>query len=146
MNSGQRPWHRLLVETLIDNPEFVKIYVIPGLLFFLDFILRAVLEVDLVDLGADMALLAVATFVSLLVEDVDNRQSYTPMAVVFTIVFLAFWIISLKIISIKDPVTISLLGYLDFRLVLSWLVGSVAFVVSGVMAKSVIERLSDTNG
>ena len=83
MKRRLKQWPEIVVRTLLDNPEIVKIYIIPAVLFFLDFILRVVLDVELIDAGADMALLAVATFVSLLVENSGEKQDYTPVIVVF---------------------------------------------------------------
>ena len=136
-------WPKVLLKKLLDNPDMVKIYVIPGLLFFLDFVLRAVLGVDLIDAGADMALLAVATFVSLLVEDIRPQQYYTAIMVVFIMLFLALWIICLRIVSAQNPISFLMV---DFRLVLSWFVGLTSFVFSGIMVNEVVQGTSNFSG
>lgn len=139
MNVRREPWARLLIRTLSHNPEFVKVYVIPGLIFFLDFVLRAVLDVDLIDAGADMALLAVATFMTLLVEDdVPSQQQLTLVSVVFIVIFLVPWIVCLRIIATPQPIKLGSLGFPDFRLILSWLVGLIAFVLSGIIASEIV--------
>ena len=128
-------WARVLLKKLIDNPDLIKLYFIPGLLFLLDFVVRSVLGIDLIDAGADMALLAVATFVSLLIEDAKPQQKYITIKLIFIILFMTIWIISLRIVSIKDPM---LLLSIDFRLVISWFVGLTAFVFSGIMASEIV--------
>jgi hypothetical protein len=119
----------------------VKIYMIPGLLFLLDFVLRVVLGIDLLDTGADMALLAVATFVSLLLEDVGEQQYHLAAVVVFIILFLALWIICLKIVSVQNPI---MFFAFDFRTTLCWFVGLTSFVFSGVMANEIIQDSSES--
>ena len=135
MKRRLKQWPEIVVRTLLDNPEIVKIYIIPAVLFFLDFILRVVLDVELIDAGADMALLAVATFVSLLVENSGEKQDYTPVIVVFVLIFLILWIACLRIVSMQNPL---LLFYFDFRLILSWFVGIAAFILSGIIANLVM--------
>lgn len=143
MGVERESWARLLVRVLTDNLEFVRLYVLPGLLFFLDIVLRGVLGIDLIDAGADMALLAVATFVTLLVEDDSlGHKQYYAVSVVFVMVFFMFWVICLRIIAIPQAVTVVFLGFLDFRLILSWLVGLVAFALSGILAVEVVQRTS----
>lgn len=136
---------RRLVQALVRNTTFVQIVVIPGLLFCLDFTLRLCFGVDLVDAGADMALLAAATFMALLVEDAGYQQEHAAIAVVFMMVFLIPWIICLKISSIQTPVPISFLRPLDLGLVFSWMIGLPAFVLSSVIANVVIQEPSHTN-
>jgi hypothetical protein len=131
---SRKKWSKLLISKLTTNDEFVKIYYIPGLLFLLDFVVRAVLGVDLIDTGADMALLAVATFISLLLEDV-NPKKYSGIMITFVLFFLSTWIISLKIVSIQNPM---LFLSIDFRLVFSWFVGLTSFVFSGIIANEIL--------
>jgi len=96
---------------------------------------------DLVDVGADMALLAVATFVALLFEDVEHQQqAHTVVTAMFILIFLTLWIICLRITSIRNPVIIGRLWFFDFRHVLSWMFGTLALVLSGVIANVVVHR------
>jgi hypothetical protein len=74
---SRKKWVRVLLANITNNPEMVKNYVIPGLVFLLDFILRVVLGIDIVDAGADMALLAVTTFISILVDNDKQNQTRT---------------------------------------------------------------------
>lgn len=135
-------WIRSLVKSLLDNPAMVKIVFIPGMIFFLDFTLRAILEIDLIDAGADMALLAVAMFFTVIVEDFSPKQ-HTPMAIVFILFFLILWIICLKIVSLPNPIIVFSFDVIDFRLVLSWLIGILAFVFSGILSEVVIQDVFD---
>jgi hypothetical protein len=131
---SKRKWTKLLIKNLTTNNEFVKIYYIPGLLFLLDFVVRVVLGVDLIDTGADMALLAVVTFITLLLEDV-NPKKYSGIMVTFVLIFLSTWIVSLKIASLQNPV---LFLSVDFRLIFSWFVGLTSFVFSGIIANEIL--------
>ena len=137
MSPTRTPWPRRLVQTLVDNPEFVRSYVVPGLLFFFDCVLRGCVGVDLVDAGADMAFLAVATFTALLVEDAGYDQQQIGSIVVFIFIFLIQWVICLKMVSAQSLLPIGFLWYL--LLALSWIFGIVAFALSGVIA-SVLTR------
>jgi hypothetical protein len=136
----QMKWPMTLIRKLSNNPEMVKIYLIPGLLFFLDFVLRAVLGADLIDAGADMAMLGVATFVTILVENDDHQPTYTFIPVIFMFIFLVVWIICLKIVSIQNSTLPILLNVIDFRLILSWLIGLVAFILSGIITNGIINQ------
>jgi hypothetical protein len=122
----------------------VRSYVIPGLLFFFDCVLRGCLGVDLIDAGADMAFLAVATFVALLVEDAGHRQQQIGSIVVFILIFLMPWVVCLKMVSTQNLLPIGFLWYL--LLALSWLFGFLAFMASGVIAGVVIQGPTDVNG
>jgi len=134
-----------LVQVLVRNTVFAKIFIIPGLLFFLDFTLRVCFDADLIDAGADMALLGVGTFVALLIENMEHQQ-HTAIVTVFILISLILWIICLRIASLHDPIRFGfLLWLLDFRLVLSWLIGVLAFVFSGIMTNVVVES-SGTGG
>lgn len=131
---SKKKWTKLLIKKITTNDEFVKIYFIPGLLFLLDFVIRAVLNIDLVDAGADMALLAVATFIALILENIDPKK-YGGAMITFILIFLSTWIISLKIVSIQNPM---LFLSMDFRLVFSWFVGLTSFVFSGIIANEIL--------
>ena len=41
-------WLEVLIEELSENEELVRLYVLPGLMLFLDCVLRASLGVDLI--------------------------------------------------------------------------------------------------
>ena len=90
---------------------------------------------DLIDTGADMALLAVVTFITLLIEDVSPQQKYNIVKLIFIILFMATWILSLKIAANESP---WLLLSIDFRLIISWFIGLFSFVFSGIMASAII--------
>lgn len=149
MSPVRNPWPRRLVQALMGNPELVQTYMIPGSLFCIDCVLRGCLDIDLADAGADMALLAVATFLALLfedaIEDVKHQQAHIAFTVMFVFIFLTVWVLCLKIISIQNPITINFLWFLDFRLILSWLFGVLAFVISGIIANVVTLGPSDGN-
>ena len=129
---------RRLIRFFLDHPEYVKSYVIPGAIFFLDFFLRSILDVDLIDAGADMALIAVATFLTIVIEDEDNRHRYAPIGLVFMILFMILWMFCLRIIANKTPITMAWTGTYDFRLVFSWFLGLTTFVIAGVVSNEVL--------
>ena len=127
-----------VIQALRENPELTKVYIIPALLFMLDFLLRAALGVNLIDAGADMALLAVTSFVGVLIENVEQGQQDVIIAFVFFLAFLVPWIVCLWVISIRNPVLSNLLGFLDLRLIIVWFIGLSAFFFSGVLINELI--------
>jgi len=137
----KKSWSKALIKKLTNNPELVKIYVIPGVLFLLDFVVRGVLGIGLSDTGADMSLLAVATFISLLIEDINPRK-YSSISIVFTIIFLSTWIICLRIVSIQNSMVFL---SIDFRVVFSWFIGLTSFIFAGVIAYEIILDDGDTS-
>ena len=133
---------RRLLKNFIDHPEYVKLYIIPSLLFLFDFFLRVIIGVDIIDAGADMALLAVATFIAIFTEDTKNHQKYIPIIIVFIIIFLILWILCLKIISFQKPITFSFLESFDFRIFLSWFFGLVSLIIAGIVANEILYETS----
>jgi len=129
-----------LVQALENHTTVVQIVVIPGLLFFLDFTLRLCLRVDLIDAGADMALLAVATFITLLVEGIGYPR-HTVAAAVGALLLFIVWIICLGIVSMA-PIP---LWFLDLRLVLSWFFGVLAFVFSMAVTDVITQAPPEAN-
>jgi len=127
-----------VIQALRENPELTRVYIIPALLFMLDFLLRAALGVNLIDAGADMALLAVTSFVGVLIENVEQGQQNVIIAFVFFLAFLVPWIVCLWVISIRNPVLSNLLGFLDLRLIIVWFIGLSAFFFSGVLINELI--------
>lgn len=131
-------WSRALLKKLTDNPDMIKLYFIPALLFLLDSVIRKVLEIPLIDAGADMAFLAMATYISLLIEDTKPRQTYNAIKLVFIIISMALWVISLKIVSNEAPWVLHLIDFIDFRFVFSWFIGLASFFFSGVMTREIV--------
>jgi len=129
------------IRTLLKDPETFTIYVIPALLFVLDFVLRAALRADLAAAGADMALLAVVPFLAVLVESFRYQRGYTYVPILFMLVFLIPWVICVKITSLQNPVSPPLLHLFDIRLALSWSIGLVAFILSAIIAHTIVARL-----
>ncbi len=132
-----------MLQALEKKPELVKIYLIPILLFLLDFGLRAAIRVDLIDAGADMALLAVASFTSVLAEDTSQSQ---PKAIVILPLLLGFllpWIFCLWSISKQPPDCIYLANIcIPARLILSilsWFVGLTALMFAGRLVTGLLE-------
>ncbi|HNB41698.1 MAG TPA: hypothetical protein PLG52_09380, partial [Anaerolineales bacterium] len=125
LNASAKSLHN----TLTANSEFLKLFAIPSVLFCLDFIFRASFGLDLADAGADMALMAIATFSALVLDDkvMENKQTLV-VCFFYALLFFVPWVICLKIIS-NNPMMI--FDVLDFRLVLSWLIGGIAFIFSG---------------
>lgn len=91
------------------------------LLFVLDCIWRAFLGINLRDVGADMALLAVSSLLTV---------PRFPFVSVLILAFMIPWGACLWFISPRCSLRFYLLGIVDIRLILSWLVGLSAFVFS----------------
>ena len=144
MSHTRRPWPRRLIQALVDNPEKVRGIGIPGLLFVFDCVLRGCLGAGLIDAGADMAFLAVATFIALLVEDAEYSHQQILSIVVCIIIFLIPWVGCLKMVSVQSLLPIGFRWHL--YLALSLLFGCSALVLSGVLARFVIQGLTDVNG
>lgn len=129
---------RRQIRFILDNPEFVKSYLIPASIFLLDFFLRVILEVDLIDAGADMALIGVATFFAILVEDADDRHRYAPVGLIFALLFMILWMLCLRIVANDTPILWSWTGENDLRLFFSWFLGLVTFVLSGIVTNEIL--------
>lgn len=93
--------HRL-VETLGENKSLTTWVVVPFLLFVIDIILRGALQLDLSDAGADLALLAVAAFISSLIEDPNRRGSEVQFSIF--LFFFALWLVCLIFTSSAVPI------------------------------------------
>ena len=126
-----------MISYFLSNPEYLKSYFIPGAIFCLDFILRLILDIDLIDAGADMALIGVATFLSIVIEDADNRQRFVPIGLLCMLVFLIFWMLCLSVIAI-EPITFSWSGMFDFRLFFSWFLGLITFIFAGILSNQIL--------
>ena len=127
-----------VIRKLRANSEFVKIVVLPAVVFSLDLVLRSVMNINLIDAGADMALLGVSTFITLVVE--GSHKDDVTATIVFVIVFMLFWIGCLKIVSLNTLPLLSPLTSYDFRGVSSWFFGLMAFILSGIFADSLIRN------
>ena len=154
MDHPQPNWSARLVGHLADHSTQMRIYVLPATLVIFDAFVRLIVGVDVLDLGADMALLAVALFVSLLVDDIQNPTMFAAIDVLFIFVGLMIWMLCLKIASetswtLDSVLSTSqqgagkqgLLGYIvrwDFRYFLAWFLGIVAFIFSTVIANAMI--------
>ncbi len=128
-----------LIGRIVKNNLLILAYFIPGLLFFLDIALRVSLGAEILDVGADMALIGFTTYISLLFEDYKPRKKIIPTIVLFLLFFLIIWIITLAIVSSPEPI---LLMKLDFRVPLSWFLGLTSFIFSGVTAKEVTQNFA----
>lgn len=97
---------------------------------------------NLIDAGADMALLSVATFLALLVDDTNPQTDQAAAVVVAcTILFLILWIICLRIVSLDSPIDML---FIDVRPMLTWLIGLTSFVLSGAIANAALQVVQDT--
>ena len=134
-----RKFNRLvesIIITLNKKPELVKVFIIPILLFLLDFCLRASMHVDLVDAGADMAFLATASFITVLAEEIRDSNPKPFVKVVLLLFFMLPWIFCLWGVSNANPFYNLKIGnnMVDAHIiifVLSWLVGLSSLVISG---------------
>ncbi len=135
-----------IIQALDTKPELVKIYLIPIVLFLLDFFLRAFIGADLSDAGADMALLGVASFI-MIIADEHGKSHHRPIVmVVFHIMFMLPWVFCLWSVSKTNPLnTIKVSDQIiDTHFILnmlSWFVGLTSLILSGVF----ISRLTLTD-
>ena len=124
------PGVKRVVHSLTTNPELVVIYIIPSLLIALDLTLRAILHIDLIDIGEDMALFSVSIFSSILVEDLLNSK-VKPLVFALFIGFLLPWVVCLYFVSQSNSLVES--EKLVYELVyngLSWLLGGSSLLLS----------------
>jgi hypothetical protein len=124
-----------IINTLDSKPELVKVFIIPFLLFLVDLCLRAVIHVDIVDAGADMAFLATASFITVLVEDGRNSRVKPFVKVVFFLFFMLPWVFCLWGISNTNPFyTLNIDNHtIDVHFIvfiLSWIVGLSSLIIS----------------
>jgi hypothetical protein len=129
------------IRKLLKDPQTLTIYVIPALLFVLDFVLRAALGADLTAVGADMALLAVMPFLAFLGESFHYQRGYAYVPVLFSMIFLIPWVICIKLTLLQDSVPLPFLNLIDTRLALSWSIGLVALILSAIIAHTIVVRL-----
>jgi len=131
-----------IIQTLDSQPELVKVYILPILLFLLDFCLRAVIHVDLIDAGADMAFLATASFITVLVEDIGHSHLKPFVLIVLLISFMLPWIFCLWGVSNTNPFYDLHLGNhsIDAHIILftlSWFVGLSSLIISGAFVHQI---------
>ena len=90
-------WARRFVQWLYINRDLNILIGIPVLLLFLDLTLRVMMHLDLVDVGADLALLSVSALVSSLAE--TSRSQDIAVKVALLLLFIFFWLICLSFTS-----------------------------------------------
>ena len=117
-----------VVQALLTRGDLVKVYVIPILVFILDFSLRLFIGVDVSDVGADMALLATAAFISMVADEHGKSNNRTLAIVVFQIMFMLPWVFCLWSVSRTNPLFFIKVGteVVDIHVVFSfrsWFVG-----------------------
>lgn len=130
---------------LHDEQTFLTIVFTPILLAVVDCVLRLAIRVDLIDVGADMALLGVGLFAALLVNSSSNEKVYVPF--LFFIVFLLPWIVCLWTVSDQAPKdTVHLLGYSvvarPIILLISWTVGGVTLIFACILARAILDKVN----
>ena len=127
-----------IIYKIRDNSNFVKIVIIPAIIFFFDLVLRSILNVDLTDAGADMALLGFNIFISLIID--GSQKDHILAKIIFIIISILFWIICLKIVSLDSMQLLSPFISYDFREVFCWFLGLIAFIFSSIFADSLIRN------
>lgn len=130
MRHIKKPWPQEIIRYLEDHPESVRTFILPTLLFLLDLTIRAVLGINLGDAGADMALLGVSSFASIVPSDVKERRQSPLVAFICFIGFMIPWIVCLWIISPHSPLLFHLFGIFDARSVLALPTGFLTLIVS----------------
>ena len=132
------------------NPEQVKTYVVPILVFGLDLVLRVFFQMNVSDAGADMALLGTASFISVLMEDPRGRRTSPHVVLPLFLLFLQPWMLCLWLVAGKTPGHFSVVGWqVNASLVvtiLSWLVGMSTFLLSSVFVDHILRRPCVTQG
>lgn len=133
-----------VIRQLRRNSELMNVFILPAIVFSLDLFMRLfVLNIDVTDAGADMALLGVSTFIALIIEGVHKDDR--PALILFVIIFILMWVGCLKIVSLNNLQLLSPYISYDFRGISCLFFGSMAFILSGIFADSFIRnsRLND---
>lgn len=114
-----------VVQWLRQNKKMVSYLVIPVSIFMLDLILRAMLHLDLVDVGTDLAFLSFTAFVSSLTE--DTRSEDTEPKVALLLFFFLMWLICLALISSAVPIVVQIRPFIAIG------VGLMSFILASIL-------------
>lgn len=117
---------------------------LPIALFIMDFAMKVITKVDSSDIGADMAFLAVATFVSLIIEEHNKLVVNLKITVFFLIISIMPWFASLWLISSSNNRIVDIFNF-EFNLryfftPLSWVVGLTSLVIFGITTHEIIRN------
>lgn len=117
-----------MLPTLRSRLEFIVTFLFPILLMLADTLLRFGLNIDVGDVGADMALATVASFLTLIIDDLRFTTTSPisapgmpirppkDLAIMFilAVAFSVCWLITLILISKSDSIGKSLSTFLAF--------------------------------
>ena len=97
--------------------------------------IRAALQMELSDTGADMALLAEAAFLATLIEDIRRRNSDDNIIeeVFFTLLFIILWLGCLMVIADRIPLA-------QFKDIVAMTLGLVSLVGAFIFLSEFGER------
>lgn len=131
---GATRWSRKVIEWLHENREVNLSILIPFLFLMIDLLLRASLHLDLIDSGADMALLAVSIFVFALMQDIqgESPDDNVEIEVLFLLWFILLWLICLLFASDLNPILKLFPGLVYIRLYIVMSTGLMALILASV--------------
>lgn len=132
-----------IVHKFRDNSEFVKIVVLPAAVFIFDLVARFFLHVSLIDAGADMALLGVSMFIAIIIE--DSHKDDRALSAILTLMIVLLWLGCLLIVSLNSLTILSPITSYDFKGVVCWFLGLMAFMLSSIFADSLIRNARPDN-
>jgi hypothetical protein len=150
----QNSWYSRVIEYLRNNEANIKFFIIPILFFLFDLLARALINVDIKDSGADMALIAVTFFATLIIDEPRTRNLEAWLVFFFLVAFLLPWGVSLWLVS-EQPSIFSIridpsaefifLQLIKIRvgvifMIFSWATGIAALIFSSGLLGSMLDH------
>jgi len=135
MTEESTRWSRRVIQLLKKHRSLIQNIGIPILIFIIDLMIRASLQMDLSDAGADMALLAESAILATLIEDIrrGNPDDDLIEEVFFTLLFIILWLGCLMAIAERIPLA-------QFKDVVTLTVGLVSLVGAFIFLSEFGER------
>jgi len=118
-----------VINYMIANSDFTKIYLLPFLLAIVDLLYRKALSLDLTDVGADIAFLGVGAMASVLSEETGGVPTYVKVACFICI--LVSWMLSLSFLKVGWGIGIL------WKCFFSWTMGFFTVILSGITVKKI---------
>ena len=135
MTEESTRWPRRVIGLLKKHRSLIQNIGFPLLIFIIDLMIRAALQMDLSDVGADMALLAESAFLATLIEDIRRGNPHDDIIekVFFTLLFTILWLACLMAIAERIPLA-------QFKDVVAQTVGLVSLVGAFIFLSEFGER------
>ncbi|HCS40517.1 MAG TPA: hypothetical protein DIW44_13155 [Anaerolineaceae bacterium] len=135
MNKKLRNFIDNIILIFENNSIVFNLFIIPLCIFIIDILVRSEFGLSTMDAGADMGLLGISIFVSVIIE--GYYKKIAPLLLILFFSFI-FWRLSLKVISL-DPIYYLNISY-DFRSIYCWFLGIIGFLFSSIFADSLIRN------